>query len=206
MMNRGIVHSALGSKTLRLSYVAIFIAVLALTTAPRAYTQGLELGAGWSHITGNFGLDGFVGSAGVWFTPRAAVVFNYDDVYDNSPITAFALSSLGGVSVKSRLQNFLIGPRISFPNAVKSHSKMIPFAEAMFGGSHLRTSFSRNIVGASSQSDSAFTWELGGGVDYTLTRNWAARANLDLERTHFGDAGQSRLRLTLGGSYIFGER
>jgi opacity protein-like surface antigen len=173
--------------------------------APKTYAQqGLELGVGWSHLTGNFGLDGYDLDAGYWFSPRAAVVFNYDDVYDNSPISAFALSSLGSVRVKSREQNFLLGPRIAFPGGVRNNSKVIPFAEALFGGSHLRSTISEAIVGAANSTDSAFTWGVGGGVDYAASSHFTGRVGLDLIRTHFSDTGQSRLRLLVGGTYMFG--
>jgi opacity protein-like surface antigen len=167
---------------------------------------GLEFALGWSHETGNFGLDGFHLETGWWFTPRVSVNFSYADMYDNSPITAFALSSLGSIRVKSRMQNFLLGPRIAFPDSWRGHSKAIPFGEALFGGSHLRTTISQSIPGENNASDNAFTWGLGGGIDYAINPNWVARVNVDLLRTHFGDAGQSRLRLVLGGAYTFGSR
>ncbi len=190
----------------------LLVAMLSLATMASAQGTerggaGLEFAGGWSHVTGNFGLDGFDVTAGWWFTPRASVIFNYGDVYDNSPLTAFRLSSLGSATVKSRLQNFLVGPRVAFPRQARANGKAIPFAEALFGGTHLRTTISQALPGQERDStDSAFTWGLGGGLDYALTSHWTARINLDLLRTHLGDSAQSRLRLALGGAYTFGAR
>lgn len=167
--------------------------------------EGAEFGIAWSHMTGNFGLDGFDLNAGWWFSPKVAMSFNYGNLYDNSSVVAFTTSSLGSVTVKSRLQNILVGPRIAF-DSLKRDSKAIPFAELLFGGSHLRTTISQAIPGENNASDSAFTWALGGGIDYAVSPHWTARINLDFVRTHFADAGQSRLRLGMGGAYTFGTR
>ncbi|MBI2816177.1 MAG: outer membrane beta-barrel protein [Acidobacteria bacterium] len=183
---------------------ALLLAAALLSFSPKGFAQGLEIGAAWSHVTGNFGLDGFDANLGYWFSPRAALIFNYGDVYDNSPINAFELSSLGALRVKTRMQNFLIGPRIAFPGAVRNNNRITPFAEALFGGSHLRSEFSQAIAGAVNSTDNAFTWALGGGADYDFGNGWGVRINLDLLRTHFADTGQSRLRLALGGMYKFG--
>lgn len=57
-----------------------------------------------------------------------------------------------------------------------------------------------------SASDSAFSWMLGGGLEYLLNPHWSGRANLEFLRTHLANEGQSRLRLVLGVTYTFGSR
>src|SRR5579885_1139428 len=117
--------------------ILILLFAALVSFSPSLYAQkGLEVGAGWAHQTGNNGVDGYDLDAGYWFSQRGGVLFNYDDTYDNSALTAFSLSSLGSVRVKTRMQNFLIGPRIAFPGGVRSNAKVVPFAEALFGGSH----------------------------------------------------------------------
>ncbi len=104
-----------------------------------------------------------------------------------------------------------MGPRIFFPGVFKSKDKhiarLLPFGEAQFGVSHLSARLENPVAMTSqSASDNAFTWLLGGGVDYRFSGHWYGRAKLDLERTHFSDTGQSRLRFVLGVVYTFGDR
>jgi opacity protein-like surface antigen len=82
--------------------------------------------------------------------------------------------------------------------------KILPFAEVLFGVSRLHQEV-KDTAGTISvdASDKAFTWVLGGGVDYTLSSKWLARGNLDFVRTHFVDTGQSRLRFRVGLAYAF---
>ena len=117
------------------------------------------------------------------------------------------ISSIGAVA-PSDFQQYLGGARIriiGWKHTQKlEHKKLLPFAEILLGESHLHQEI-RDTAGTinASAGDTAFTWVLGGGLDYTLSPHWLARGNLDLVRTHFVDAGQSHLRLGLGLSYVF---
>ena len=142
--------------------------------------------------------------------PKISIAFNYDGVYNTSVLGAFALTNVGLTTSKSHLQNFMIGPRIYTPGiTIKgcggtiNHHLMNPFVEAQFGESNLYSQVTTQQVGTITSADTAFTWELGGGADVPFRRNWAARVNVDLLRTHFVDMGQSRLRLVLGVVYRF---
>jgi hypothetical protein len=157
-------------------------------------------------------LDGFNAGAALYFTPRVSIAADYDGVYDTSTIGPFAISQFGTVAVKSHLQDFLFGPRIFFPGLIKNKTNekvrlLRPFGEAQFGVSHLNSTIRQPQLNVSqSASDNAFTWMIGGGTDYRLSTHWSARGKLDLERTHFADSGQSRLRVVLGVTYAFGRR
>lgn len=168
--------------------------------------ENLEVSGGYVHATSDFGLDGYDLGAAWWLSPRASIALNYDSGYDTSRIGAFELTSIGEVSIKNHLQNFLVGPRIFFATKRIKKYKFDPFAEVQFGGSHLNTKIQQVGVPSLSASDSAFTWMLGGGGEYNLDSHWSARVNLDLLRTHFSDAGQSRLRFLVGVAYKFGSR
>jgi len=164
-----------------------------------------ELSGGWSHITGDEGLNGFNAGAWVYLDPRISIGFNYDGVYNTTVLGAFALTNVGLTTTKSHLQNFMAGPRFYFPGVftphcgVQGHLPLLhPFVEAQFGESELWTEVSSVNVGTVTSSDTTFSWLLGAGGDLDFKEHWSARINTDLLRTHFVDTGQSRLRLILG--------
>jgi hypothetical protein len=164
----------------------------------------LELHLGYTHVTGDNGLDGFNGGAALRFNRRVSVGLDYDSAWDRTLPTAFITSSTGAISIHSHLSNFLIGPRIFFPSkklTFKSE-QFIPFGEFQIGGSHLSTKFER--AGATEKSsEDAYSWLLGGGADWNFARHWSGRLNANLLRTHFASSGQSRFRLVLGVVYTF---
>lgn len=106
------------------------------------------------------------------------------------------------------MQNGLIGPRIFFAQKkIKQKYVLSPFGEAQFGESYLSTTIQQQQTGLNqTASDTAFTWMLGGGVDYVVAGHWAVRGNLDFLRTHFSDSGQSRLRFVMGVAYTLRRR
>ena len=185
--------------------------LLLLSFSLSASAQKVELSGGYAHVSGDQGLDGFNVGAAAWLTPRISIAADYDRVVDTSRIGIFELTQTGLIVAKSRLQNFLFGPRIFFPNAIKSDNKRLanlrPFAEAQFGISHLNASLEDQSTNVDeSASDKAFSWMLGAGADYRLSPQWVGRFKLDLLRTHLADNGQSRLRIGLGVAYTLGER
>jgi outer membrane protein OmpA-like peptidoglycan-associated protein len=185
--------------------------LLLLASSSLASAQGVELNGGYAHISGDGGLDGFNVGGALWLKQRVAVAVDYDSVWDTSHLGAFELTQAGLIVTKNHLQNFLVGPRISFPGVLKSKKTRFPllwpFAEVQIGSSHLSSSLqepSGNIN--QSASDNAFSWMVGGGGDYRLSPHWVALFNLDFLRTHFADSGQSRVRLGIGVAYTFGAR
>jgi len=187
---------------------------LLLSLVPFSLTtsaQRVELSGGYTHITGDQGLDGFNVGAAAWFTHRVSIAADYDSGWDTSRIGIFELTPTGVVSSKSHLQDWLFGPRISFPGLIKTGNKrvaqLLPYGEAEFGVSHLKSSIKQTATDFSqSTSDTAFSWMLGGGADYRLFPHWVGRLKLGLLRTHFAETGQSRLRLSLGVAYTLKER
>ncbi len=174
--------------------------------------HNVEFNGGWAHITGNQGLDGFNAGTALYFTPRISIAADFDAGWDTTSIGPFAGTPFGAVVINSSLQNILFGPRIFFPGLFKSKSNekirlLKFFGEAQFGLSHLSTTVRAPTQNLSvNASDTAFTWLLGGGVDYRLSSHWTARGKIGLERTHLESMGQSRLRTVVGVSYAFGRR
>jgi outer membrane protein OmpA-like peptidoglycan-associated protein len=176
-----------------------------------AFPQSLEVNGGYTHISGDGGLDGFNAGAAMWVAPRISLAIDYDSAWDSSHLGAFELTNTGLIVTKSHLQNFLVGPRISFPGVLKHKEtylpRLWPFAEVQLGASHLNSKLEEpNSSISQSASDNGFTWMVGGGGDYRLTSHWVTRIKLDFLRTHFADTGQSRVRFGLGIAYTFGER
>ena len=72
------------------------------------------------------------------------MAFDYDSTWDNSHLGAFELTGSGLIVTKSHLQDFLLGPRISFPGLLKDKKTFLPrlwpFAEIEIGSSHLNSS------------------------------------------------------------------
>jgi opacity protein-like surface antigen len=166
--------------------------------------QGLELGGGYLHDTGDFGLDGFNLSAAWFFSPSIAVAASYDGAYDTSRVGTFEFTSVGAIAAKSHIQDFLVGPRFYF--AQHRYNKLNPFGEAQFGVSHLKSTIQEGVQPSATNSDSGFSWMIGGGADYQLAPHWTARGELGLLRTHLVNEGQSRLRVAINIAYVFGSR
>jgi outer membrane protein with beta-barrel domain/Big-like domain-containing protein len=174
-----------------------------LAQPPTACGQGLQVGGGYTHVTGNFGTDGFDVRGAWFFTKRISIAADYDSTWDSSTLGTFAFTDFGAIAVDSHLQNVLFGPRIFFSTQWTDKHKLNPFGEAEFGVSHLNQKVTQQSMPSVSASDSAFSWMVGGGLDYRLSPHFTARANLDFLRTHFVHEGQSHLRLVLGIDYTF---
>lgn len=191
---------------LRTSMLALLM-VGTLALAENAVGQYLEVHGGYTHVTGDFGTNGFNAGAAWWFTNRVTVAADYDSTWNTSTIGTFAITSVGPIVSNAHLQSLVFGPRIFFPLKKVEEHRLHPFAEVQVGFSHINTRV-RQVTGPTnvSSSDTAYSWLLGGGVEYLFSPHWSGRANLDLLRTHFAAQGQSRLRFVLGVTYTFGEK
>ena len=189
-------------------FVRLLIPALLLSSLafPRqVLAQGLELAGGWQYINGSNG-NGFNVGAGWFFTNHIQIAAGYDSTWKDMTIGTFQVTQIGLVTSKTHLQNWLVGPRVFFYEGEAHKRRFSVFGEVQFGGSHTNTKLELITMPTISTSDSGFSWTLGGGADYAITRHWRARGNVDLLRTHFANTGQSRLRVGLGVAYTFGTR
>jgi len=193
-------------KTVLLSLVLIFSATAVAQITDTFNKSNLELSGGWAHSTGDLGVSGLNAGAALWFNRRVTIAFDYDYLQNTSTLGNFGLTTAGLITIRTRLQNFLIGPRIFFGRKEIKKYKIDPFAELQVGGSHLSQSLSQVNVGSQSAAGTDYDWLLGGGAQYQFSPHWAARGNLDFFRTHFANQGQSRLRFVLGVAYTFRAR
>jgi opacity protein-like surface antigen len=196
------------------SLLYVVVAILTFCTPYRASAQGfsdlqsnLEVSGGYTHVTGDFGVNGFTAGAGLWFNRRVSMNFDYDTAWNTSTLGVLSLTSFAGhTAIKNHLQDFLFGPRVFFPpHKIKSYH-FDPFAEFKIGGSHLSEKLQQAALPTQSAAQTTFAWVLGGGADYQFNSQWFGRVGLDFMRTHFADTGQSRLRLVLGIGYTFSPR
>lgn len=78
----------------------------------------------------------------------------------------------------TRLFNFLVGPELKLRN----HTRLTPFADALFGLAHTSTFFhtsgsSLNFTGTT--ADTGFAMAFGGGLDVRLTNRFSFRFSSD---------------------------
>lgn len=187
-------------------WVVVVVALAGVFCVPSQAQQdinapGLNVGIGWVHITQDFGLNGFNLEGSYRFSRILAATADFDAGFKTSTLGTFGAAS--GSAVKSRIQNYLVGPRFFFPGVIRN-DRLEPFGELEFGITHLSSTITAPNQPNSESSDNAFSWLFGGGLAYQLSPAWALRGNLDLLRTHFANQGQSRARVVIGVWYHFG--
>jgi hypothetical protein len=126
--------------------------------------QGLQVGGGYTQVTGNKGTDGFDVRGAWFFTKRVSIAADYDSAWDSTTLGTFTFTDIGAIGVDSHLQNVLLGPRIFFATKWTDKHRLKPFGEAQFGVSHLNQNVTLQNQRSVSASDTAFSWLLGGRV------------------------------------------
>lgn len=114
------------------------------------------------------------------------------------------------VASRPRIYNFLFGPQFSYPGR-----KFSPFAHFLIGGEHSDVTRSESLTSSSglgtgisalanplAESGIVFAMALGGGVDYSITRNLAWRIQSD-SLTNQG-TGQNHVRVSTGLAWRLG--
>jgi Outer membrane protein beta-barrel domain len=179
----------------------VFLALTVFSVAAVASAQiptGGNIYIGYSYFNTNMAgvdrqsLNGWEGSLEGKFFPFIGIVADFSANYGDLkfPVTV-PVASLCAVpcptsaNVNSHVDNFLLGPRLSF-----SVGRVRPFAEAMFGASHINT----NGFG----SDTSFATALGGGLDYNIFHLLAWRFEGDFIRSSLFHTTQHNARFTTG--------
>jgi opacity protein-like surface antigen len=112
---------------------------------------------------------------------------NYQQVLGSGPSTAT-------INVNGHELTALFGPRVSVPIG-----RFRPFAEALFGVAHIKTTQSSPLPDNFLQpSDTAFATALGGGIDYKIIRPIALRVQGDYVQTRFFGTTQDNVRISTG--------
>jgi hypothetical protein len=158
---------------------------------------GGNIYVGYSYFNTNMvgvdrqGLNGWEGSLEGKFFPFVGIVADFSANYGDLkfPTTSAGLCAVdiacAPASVSSHIDNFLFGPRVSV-----SVGPVRPFAEAMFGASHVNAS--------GFGSDTSFATAIGGGLDYKFFHLLAWRFEGDFIRTSLFNTTQHNARFTTG--------
>jgi hypothetical protein len=141
----------------KLAGVVLLIAAAAIGARAQE-TPAVEASAGYSYlrIGGSDGTNqnGASGSAAFNVSNWLGVVGDFGG-YHSSP---------QGVSINT--YTYMFGPRVSY----RTRTGVTPFAEMLFGGSHM----SASAFGATGTVN-PFAYSFGGGVDLRLSGHWALR-------------------------------
>lgn len=173
-------------------WVAAALSVFALSSRAQAQqAPAADISAGYSYfrVGGSNGtnLNGFSTSAAYnansWFA--LAGDFGW---YHGSP-SGVGLTAL----------SYTFGPRFSY----RRSEKIVPFAQALFGGSHLSASSGGVSVGSN-----AFAYDIGGGADVALSSNGtvALRPQVDYVGLRSSGSTSNCVRLSVGIVFHFGKR
>jgi hypothetical protein len=184
-------------------YLPIFVLLL-LSHAGYAQFPTGNIFTGYAYgnadlLPNRVSINGWEASGEAKVLPFLGVVADFGGQY-GSP--SFTIQSLCPTSNSSCLQpqnpptatisiteyTFLFGPRFSF--RVK---KLRPFAQAIFGASHL---YEHTPV--VSTSDTVFAYALGMGLDYPFSHRFGWRLQGDALETNFFGSWQTNLRVSTG--------
>ncbi|HLK31933.1 MAG TPA: hypothetical protein VKT29_02520 [Terriglobales bacterium] len=145
--------------------------------------------------SGSTGLNGWNASLEGKFLPLIGVVADFSGNYGSSSGNAIcgfiATPCLAvPVNVQTNVYHFLVGPQISF-----SVGKVRPFAHALLGGAHLNETVKALPFSA---TDTAFSYALGGGIDYRVLGPLRWRVQGDFLRDRFFSGTQNNFRFSTG--------
>ena len=180
--------------------LVLFVMICALPVFAQS-DQSIDVFAGYSYAS-NFdtSLNGWIVSGNYnfpdsWLGLEGEISGHYGT--NHLGISGLPLP-IPSTALHTSLHNYDFGPRVTFRNP---DDKFDAFGHFLLGASHARAD-----ANGVADSDTSFSWVLGGGGDYNINERWAGRAQLDLLRTDFFSNGQSHPRLSVGIVYRFGSR
>lgn len=196
-----------GKGMLHMKRLLVLLVLAGLTALP-AFSQvtteipRFEVAAGYSRATGDLGLNGWEASGVYRANPWLGLVADISGHYGEDEVL--------GVNFNGNLHNFLFGPRVYVP--LNDYPRWKPFGQFLLGASRVNNTLEDSIptpgvlVPGFSETDTAFSWVLGGGVDYQFHDQFRIRLiQLDMLRTNFFDTGDTRARIGFGIVYQFGQ-
>ena len=145
--------------------------------------------------SGSAGLNGWNASLEGKVLPLLGIVADFSGHYGSQTVTAvcgFVLVPCLAVRepMNTTEYHFLVGPQLSF-----TVGKVRPFAHALFGAARLSESTRAQPFSA---SDTAFSYALGGGIDYRLLGPLRWRVQGDFLRDRFFSGSQNNFRFSTG--------
>lgn len=137
---------------------------------------------------GGVNMHGWEGSGEGKFLPWLGAVVDLDWHYGGRDTTSCSKVPCQTFRLNASRNTVLFGPRASF-----SYGKFRPFADFLLGIAR-----QSDVGGGISNSDLTFSYALGGGGDYTLTRVVALRGQAHVVHSSFFGRGQNDFRLSAG--------
>ncbi len=174
----------------RIALIVCLASLFAISAAAQTEHGTGEGYLGYQHTTGNIGENGWNVSGAKYIGDHFAGEADFAGQYGSS--------SLLGVKVNQHEYSFLFGPKVMFDSR---DEKFTPWAHLLLGAAH--QGFDSNV--GANNGDTSFAWALGGGVDYHITDNVAARGKLDLYHTSYFSNGDTHARFGFGIVYNFGK-
>jgi hypothetical protein len=174
----------------KLISATVVLVLLSTVSYAQTSTPQAEVAAGYSHLEilkgYTISMDGASGSAAFNVNRWFGVAGDFG-VYHGDP----------GESLTGETYTF--GPRFSY----RKLPRLVPFAQALFGGSHFSAS-SGGITGGGSE----FAFGLGGGADVNLRRNrkFAVRPQLEYFGIRSSGSTTPSLRISIGLVYRIGKK
>jgi opacity protein-like surface antigen len=176
--------------------IAITFTLFMLAGAVYAQIPGGNVYFGYSYMSADLAsknrssLNGWNGSVEGKVLPFIGLVADFSGEYGTVPVVSACpvLGSCLPLSASTHIQTFLFGPRVSV-----SVAKFRPFAEALIGAGHISESAS-----PFSNSDTSFSYALGGGLDYHLIPLISWRLEGDMVQTRFFSNTQNNVRISTG--------
>ncbi len=139
-----------------------------------AFAQKGEAYIGFSHFT--TGKNGWNGDLGYNLGKTITVDGDFGGYYSHN----------------NTIHSFMGGVRVQAPQRRRGFN---PWGRFLLGGSH--------VSSLSGNSNTAWSWALGGGVDTSVYRKIGLRLSADAFHTHFYNNGDLHLRLGAGVVYRF---
>jgi len=174
-------------------WVALALSLFVIPAhAQMAPAADVSTGYSFLHLNGGAGAPGINLNGGT-----GSIAFNANDwvglvgdfgVYHGSPS-----------SVSTTAVTYMFGPRFSY----RAGGKVVPFGEALFGGSHLSASF-----GGASATDNPFAYSMGGGADFAVgaTDKWTVRPEFEYVGMRENGNTQNCYRVSVGLVFHIGQK
>lgn len=169
--------------------LALMFAVTAVAQTPERGRGTGDLYFGYTHLSGDVGKNGW-NASGTWNFNRYAGV-------EGDIAGYYGSKSLLSINADNTEYSFVAGPKVRFET---QNPKFVPWAHLLFGLAHADLGTNVGVGDA----DTAFNWQLGGGVDYVFRPQWAGRVKADLYHTDYFSNGDTHLRLGFGIVYRWG--
>ena len=169
----------------------VFALSLLAVSSPAQQIPAADVSGGYSYFriggSGGVNLNGFSTSAAYNANDWFGVVGDLG-VYHGSP-SGVGLTAL----------TYTVGPRFT----IRKSDKVVPFAQTLFGGSHVSASF-----GGFSGSANPFTYSFGGGAEVRLSNSGKVALRPEVEYFGLRANGSTGncVRISVGIVYRIGER